>query len=87
MLRDLMPTAGTISATRRQRRSTGYVCQGYASGGSCSGLTQQELAERIGATPQQTQRYEAGNQSDLAGRLFMLAQALDVVVGRISLMA
>ena len=75
-----MPTAGRFAhppATEVDR----YVCLRIRERRIMLGLTQQELAERIGATPQQTQRYEAGTSRIFAGRLFMLAQALDVDVG------
>lgn len=80
MLRDLMPTPARFShppATEVDR----YVCRRIRERRKLLGLTQKELAERIGATHQQTQRYEAGTSRIFAGRLFTLAQALDVDVG------
>jgi transcriptional regulator with XRE-family HTH domain len=41
------------------------------------GLTQEELAERVGVTFQQFQKYENGANRISAGRLFQLAVALD----------
>ena len=45
------------------------------------GLTQQQLAELIGVTYQQTHKYETGINRIAAGRLYQLAQALGVEVG------
>jgi len=42
------------------------------------GLTQQQVAERIGVTYQQAYKYEAGGNRVSAGRLFAIAQALGV---------
>ncbi len=44
------------------------------------GLTQQEMAELIGVTMQQVQKYERGINRVYAGRLFDIAQALGVPV-------
>jgi transcriptional regulator with XRE-family HTH domain len=44
------------------------------------GLTQQQLAERIGVTYQQAHKYETGMNRISAGRLYQLAQALEVEV-------
>lgn len=45
------------------------------------GLTQQRLAEMIGVTYQQAHKYERGINRVSAGRLYELAQALDVEIG------
>src|SRR5215218_10868512 len=45
------------------------------------GLTQQQMAELIGVTYQQAHKYEKGTNRISAGRLFRIAQALDVEVG------
>ena len=45
------------------------------------GLTQQQVAERIGASYQQVHKYETGAYRLPAGRLFQLAEALEVGVG------
>src|SRR3954452_25160337 len=45
------------------------------------GLTQQELAARIGVTYQQAHKYETGVNRISAGRLYALARALGVNVG------
>ena len=45
------------------------------------GLTQQQLAERIGASYQQVHKYETGVNRLSAGRLVQLAEALEVEVG------
>jgi transcriptional regulator with XRE-family HTH domain len=45
------------------------------------GLTQQEMAALIGATYQQVHKYEKGINRLAAGRLYQIAQALDVEVG------
>ncbi|MEX0759364.1 MAG: helix-turn-helix transcriptional regulator [Tistlia sp.] len=45
------------------------------------GLTQQRLAEMIGVTYQQAHKYERGINRVSAGRLYELAQALEVEVG------
>ena len=45
------------------------------------GLTQQQLAERIGASYQQVHKYETGVNRLSAGRLVRLAGALEVEVG------
>ncbi len=45
------------------------------------GLTQQQIAQLIGVTQQQAQKYEDGSSRICAGRLFTLAQALEVDVG------
>ena len=42
------------------------------------GLTQQQVAERIGVTYQQAHKYEAGANRLSAGRLYQIAQALGV---------
>jgi transcriptional regulator with XRE-family HTH domain len=42
-----------------------------------AGLTQVELAQRIGCTHQQLQKYETGANRLAAGRLMRLAEALD----------
>ena len=44
------------------------------------GLTQQEMAELIGVTYQQAHNYEQGKNRITVGRLYMIAQALDVDV-------
>ncbi|SLN32610.1 helix-turn-helix domain-containing protein [Oceanibacterium hippocampi] len=44
------------------------------------GLTQQELAERIGVTYQQAHKYERGINRISAGRLYNIAAALEVQV-------
>ena len=45
------------------------------------GLTQQELAELVGVTYQQTHKYERGINRVSAGRLFEIARVLSVPVG------
>lgn len=45
------------------------------------GLTQQQLAELIGVTYQQTHKYERGINRVSAGRLYELARVLEVDVG------
>ena len=45
------------------------------------GLTQQEMAKLIGVTYQQAHKYERGTNRVSAGRLYDIAQALDVPVG------
>jgi len=42
------------------------------------GITQQQMAELIGVTPQQTQKYELGSNRISAGRLYKIANALGV---------
>jgi transcriptional regulator with XRE-family HTH domain len=42
------------------------------------GLTQQQLAERVGITYQQAHKYETGINRISAGRLYTLARALEV---------
>ncbi len=44
------------------------------------GLTQQQLAERVGIRFQQIQKYETGENRTSAGRLWDMAQALGVRV-------
>ena len=44
------------------------------------GLTRQELGERLGASYQQVHKYETGVNRVSAGRLFQLAEALEVEV-------
>ena len=44
------------------------------------GLTQQELAERVGITYQQAHKYETGLNRIAAGRLHVIAEALGVEV-------
>jgi transcriptional regulator with XRE-family HTH domain len=44
------------------------------------GLTQEKLAQALGLTFQQVQKYERGTNRISSGRLFQLAQALDVPV-------
>lgn len=44
------------------------------------GLSQQQLAQAIGVTYQQAHKYETGINRVSAGRLFRVAQALDVPV-------
>ena len=44
------------------------------------GMTQQQLAERVGIKFQQIQKYETGANRVSASRLFELAEALDVPV-------
>jgi transcriptional regulator with XRE-family HTH domain len=46
-----------------------------------SGLSQSELAERIGVTFQQVQKYEKGTNRVGAGRLTRIARVLNVPVG------
>jgi transcriptional regulator with XRE-family HTH domain len=46
-----------------------------------AGLSQSELAERIGVTFQQVQKYEKGTNRVGAGRLTKIARVLDVPVG------
>ena len=45
------------------------------------GLTQHQLAELIGVSYQQANKYETGLNRVSAGRLYRIAQALDVDVG------
>ncbi|MEO5337421.1 MAG: helix-turn-helix domain-containing protein [Magnetospirillum sp. WYHS-4] len=45
------------------------------------GLSQQQMAELIGVTYQQTHKYERGINRISAGRLFEIAQVLKVQVG------
>lgn len=45
------------------------------------GLTQQEMGALVGVTYQQAHKYEKGLDRIAAGRLFEIAQALDVEVG------
>src|SRR5690348_15749476 len=45
------------------------------------GLTQQQLAEKVGITYQQAHKYETGANRISAGRLYRLAQALEVEPG------
>jgi transcriptional regulator with XRE-family HTH domain len=45
------------------------------------GLTQHEMGELIGVTYQQAHKYEKGLDRIAAGRLFQIAQALNVEVG------
>jgi transcriptional regulator with XRE-family HTH domain len=45
------------------------------------GLTQQQVAERIGVTYQQAHKYEIGDNRVSAGRLYQIAQALGVEPG------
>lgn len=45
------------------------------------GLSQQQMAELIGVTYQQAHKYEKGINRIAAGRLFEIAQALNVDVG------
>jgi transcriptional regulator with XRE-family HTH domain len=45
------------------------------------GMTQCELAQKLGISFQQIQKYEKGTNRLSAGRLFALASALDVSVG------
>ncbi len=45
------------------------------------GLTQQEMAKLIGVTYQQAHKYERGINRVSAGRLYDIAQALNVTVG------
>ncbi|MGB8622807.1 MAG: helix-turn-helix transcriptional regulator [Paracoccaceae bacterium] len=45
-----------------------------------AGLTQSELAEKLGVRFQQVQKYESGQNRISASRLFMCAQALNVPV-------
>jgi transcriptional regulator with XRE-family HTH domain len=45
------------------------------------GLTQQQLAERIGITYQQAHKYEKGTNRMAASRLYKVAQALGIDVG------
>ena len=42
------------------------------------GLTQQQVAERIGVTYQQAHKYEKGDNRVAVGRLYLIARALDV---------
>jgi transcriptional regulator with XRE-family HTH domain len=46
-----------------------------------NGLTQQALADLIGVTYQQAHKYENGANRIAAGRLYTIAQVLDVEVG------
>jgi transcriptional regulator with XRE-family HTH domain len=45
------------------------------------GLTLQQVAERLGASYQQVYKYETGVNRLSAGRLFQLAEALEVGIG------
>ncbi len=44
------------------------------------GLTQQDVAERVGVRFQQIQKYECGGNRMSAARLWQLVQALDVPI-------
>ena len=70
----------------RPRRPSGQGFDRYVGGRirerrMAFGLTQQELADRLGITCQQLQRYENGGNQIAAGRLYMIARALDTNVG------
>lgn len=45
-----------------------------------SGYTQEQLAEKVGITPQQVQKYEAGRNMMSADRLQSFAEALAVTI-------
>lgn len=45
------------------------------------GVTQQELARALGISYQQVQKYENGTNRISAGRLYILAKALNITVG------
>lgn len=45
------------------------------------GLTQQQIAEAVGVRFQQIQKYECGANRISAGRLWLLAKALEAPVG------
>ena len=47
------------------------------------GMTQQELAKKIGCQFQQVQKYETGANRTSASRLSMIAEALDVSLSRL----
>ena len=48
-----------------------------------AGLSQQQMAERVGVTYQQMHKYEAGINRMSAGRLWQIAQALGVSVAEL----
>lgn len=54
-----------------------YIGSQLQSRRTALGLTRQDLSERIGISPQQLQKYEAGQNRISAGRLLELAQALE----------
>ena len=45
------------------------------------GLTQEQLAEALGVSYQQIQKYETGANRISAGRIFQISRKLDVTVG------
>ncbi len=47
------------------------------------GVTQTVLGERIGVTFQQVQKYESGRNRVSAGRIVVIAEALDVPVSKL----
>jgi transcriptional regulator with XRE-family HTH domain len=64
-----------------RRRSTGHVGARLRERRIMLGLSQQQLAELIGVTFQQAYKYERGINRVTSGRLYEIAQALDVDIG------
>lgn len=64
-------------ATTRQALDDTHIAAAIAGRRKSLGITQQVLAERIGVTFQQVQKYETGANRVAASRLVAIARALD----------
>lgn len=69
------PTHATSRAPTRTDESIGAAIRSFRRD---AGMTQRDLARRVGVTPPQMHRYEAGAARLPAGRLVQIAEALNV---------
>ncbi|WP_299441058.1 helix-turn-helix transcriptional regulator [uncultured Rhodospira sp.] len=79
-----MDTADTLLPPRQTGRAGDvdkYVGQRIRERRVMLGLSQQQMADMIGVTYQQAHKYERGINRISAGRLFEIAQVLNVPIG------
>jgi transcriptional regulator with XRE-family HTH domain len=75
------PTTNSVSIRRRAAATDRRVAARVRERRMMLGLTQQQLAELLGITVQQACKYEKEANRIFSGRLYQIAQALDVDVG------
>jgi len=69
-----------MPGSRKQSPVDAHVGKQLQSGRILRGMSQTELADQLGLTFQQVQKYETGANRISAGRLWMAAKVLDVPI-------
>jgi transcriptional regulator with XRE-family HTH domain len=65
---------------KRQTNIDAHVAQRVRAARLSSGMAQEKLADKIGVTFQQVQKYENGTNRISAGRLYQISIALEVPI-------